>query len=357
MKMFRRSAEGILNDPPALLLPFLLLLSLLYRGGVFLHRWIYDAGLVRRERLPRPVISVGNLTVGGGGKTPFIMSLARELLSRGVRPAVLSRGYGRKGQGPEVVGEDDHWSRYGDEPFLLANRLKIPVVVSRNRYSAGMKALEKGNVDLFILDDGFQHRALYRDLDIVVVDGQRRFGKRRLLPAGFLREPVSRLGGADLIVVTKVAGADPLFEEELKEHKDLPVVWADFRPAGLVPRDASRGTGGSQVPPGPALGFCGIAHPDGFRHSLERAGIDIARFLVFPDHHAFTMQDVGKITSAAREAGVRFMVTTEKDAVRWPGDQQEIPLYCLSMEMIVHEGKEKLMESIESLVSGQRAAT
>lgn len=156
-----------------------------------------------------------------------------------------------------------------------------------------------------------------------------------------------------MIVVTKVAVPDPRFEEELKGHKDLPVVWADFRPSGLVPWDTSTGSGSPGTPDGPALVFCGIAHPDGFRNSLERAGIGIARFLVFPDHHAFSIQDVAMIKLAAHEAGARFMVTTEKDAVRWPEDDPEMPLYYLSMEMDVYQGKEKLIESIESLIPGR----
>jgi tetraacyldisaccharide 4'-kinase len=348
--VIRRRAERLLDKPPAVLLPLLILLSLLYRAAAFLHRQFYRTGLIRRKKLPKPVISVGNLVVGGGGKTPVVMWLAGELVSRGLRPAVLSRGYGRRSRRTVLVGPEDHWTLCGDEPLLIARGLEVPVAVSADRYGAGMMVLEDHDVDLFIMDDGFQHRALFRDLDIVVVDGQRRFGSGRLLPAGVLREPVSRLRDADFILVTKAQAPDRQFDKELTRFKDLPVVWSDFRPAGLLPVSPTTGSGEGGIPPGSALGFCGVAYPEGFRHSLARAGIEVGEFLTFPDHHPYSAEDVSRIEAAAREARVAYMVTTAKDAVRWPDDHAGTPLYYLCAETVPLEGEGKLIAMAQALL-------
>jgi len=222
--------------------------------------------------------------------------------------------------------------------------------VSANRYQAGLEVLKHSDVDLFILDDGFQHHALKRDLDIVTVDGRRHFGTGRLMPAGILREPVSRLRDADVVVVTKAAVPDPHFGNELTRVKDVPVVWFDFKPAGLVPLDPATRSKERGISPGPVLAFCGVADPEGFRHSLKRAGIEVAGLINFPDHHPYSAKDISRIKAAAREAGVGRMVTTEKDAVRWPDNDQEIPLYFLSMEQVPVQGEEKLMRILQELV-------
>jgi len=352
VKGLRRRIEGIHEDPPTLFWPFLVSLSLLYRGLVALHRWFYSSGLARVKRLPRPVVSIGNLTVGGGGKTPLVIWLVEKMASRGIRAVVLSRGYGRRSRRTLLAGPEDDWSLSGDEPVVIARRTRTPVAVARDRYLGGMKALESQEVDIFIMDDGFQHRGLYRDLDIVAVDGLRRFGSGKLLPAGILREPVSRLRDADLVVVTKSAVPDHRFERELKGFKDFPVMWSDFRAAGLVPLGTARGSSFEGALEGKALAFCGIANPQGFRSSLRQAGVRVAGFLAFPDHHPFSVQDVDRIKAAARETGSCCMVTTEKDAVRWPDDDPEIPVYFLSMVTVPLKGEENLIEKVERLALG-----
>ena len=349
--MLRRRFEEVLAAPPSWLWPVLVPLASLYAGGLALHRGLYRIGILKSHNLPRPVVSVGNLTAGGGGKTPIVMWLAETLAMKGVRPAILSRGYGREGDGIRIVDPDGPWRIYGDEPSMMAGRLgEIPVVVSVNRRLAGLDLLQHRDVDLFILDDGFQHHALKRDLDIVAIDNHRRFGTGRLLPAGILREPVKRLQDADIVVVTKVVIPDPNFEKELTRLKDVPVVWFDFRPAGLVPLDPSTETTETDASSGSALAFCGIAHPDGFRQSLKRAGIEVAGFITFPDHHTYSVEDISRIKAAAREAGVGRLVTTEKDAVRWPDHDPEIPVYFLSMETIPLQGEEKIMRILQELV-------
>jgi tetraacyldisaccharide 4'-kinase len=349
--VLRRRFERILAGPPSWLWPVLVPLSLLYAGGSAFHRGLYRLGILKSRNLPRPVVSVGNLTVGGAGKTPIVMWLAEALSNRGIRPAILSRGYGREGAGIRVVDPDGPWRIFGDEPTMMARKLaEVPVVVSGDRRRAGLNLLQHKDVDLFILDDGFQHHALKRDLDIVAIDNHRRFGTGRLLPAGILREPVKRLQDADIVVVTKVVIPDSNFEKELTRLKDVPVVWFDFRPAGLVPLDPSTETTETDASSGSALAFCGIAHPDGFRQSLKRAGIEVAGFITFPDHHTYSVEDISRIKAAARETGVRRLVTTEKDAVRWPDHDPEIPVYFLSMETIPLQGEEKIMRILQDLV-------
>lgn len=330
--MLRRWLEEVVTAPPSWLYPLLIPLSLLYAGSAALHRGLYRLGVLKSGKLPRPVISVGNLTAGGGGKTPIVMWLAETLSKQGVKPAILSRGYGRKGCDIVVVDPDASWEKFGDEPSLMAGRLKdVPVAVSGNRRLAGMEILQDRDVDLFILDDGFQHYALERDLDIVVIDGQRRFGNGRLLPAGVLREPVKRLSGADFIIVTKAQQRDTRFEGYISQHSQAPVLWADYRPAGMFRIDSGKDPVSEDALDGPLVAFCGIAVPEGFRQTLEHANIEVAQFLTFPDHHHYTGYDVEKIMTTAGLSQAVGLVTTEKDAVRWPRSSLPLPVYSLAV--------------------------
>ncbi len=357
MKVLGRYLEGIPESPPTFLLPFLLPLSLLYRGGLILHRWFYSTGLGKVKRLPRPVVSVGNLVVGGGGKTPTVLWLVARLLEKGIRPAVLSRGYGRRSRETLIVRPDDSWRRGGDEPVLIARHTGVPVAVSAQRYLAGMKVLQEQDVDIFLLDDGFQHHSLHRDLDILVVDNLRRFGSGRLLPAGILREPLTRLRDADLVLVTKARASDSAFVGRLRRYGRCPVVWSDMRPTGLRPHGTQRSGEVGPPPEGPALAFCGIAYPQGFRESLERCRITVADLLVFPDHHPYSDEDAERIAADALHKGARFLVTTEKDAVRWPDAPLPIPLFHLTAETVMLEGGDFLMGMIGDLTGkGERSA-
>ncbi len=346
----RSRFEEVLSDPPVYSLPFLIPLSLIYRGVSSFHRYLYTSGVLTTRRLPRPVVSVGNLTTGGGGKTPLIMWLADKLMASGVKVAVLSRGYGRIHGGLRIVEERDTWEDVGDEPVLMASKIKgATVAVAKDRFLAGTKILEIRDVDLFLLDDGFQHFSLDRDLDIVVVDGQRRFGNGRLLPAGILREPVSRLKDADLIVVTKTQQADPEFEGFLKRYSTAPVFWADYRPMGLSSVDSSQPTSSGGRSEGPFVAFCGIAGPDGFRATLARAGIEVMELLTFPDHHPYTASDINRIKETADRTAAVGLVTTEKDAARWHHTNLSLPLYSLVIQPVI-EAEDDLLEKVLTLV-------
>lgn len=302
-----------------------------------------------------PVISVGNLTVGGTGKTPLVAWLAARLLDTGRRPAIVSRGYGGSaGDGPLVVSTGDGprvtAERSGDEPFLLARRVPEAVVIvgSDRRRSALAAAAEQA--DVLILDDGFQHRRLGRDLDIVLLDADSPFGNRRLLPAGRLREPLPALGRADVLLITRSRPEDahPDIERVVRRYNArAPVLSAGHRALGFFD---SRGQ--QAAAPGRALAFCGIGSPARFRADLEQLGLQLSDFVTFPDHHPYSEAEVRSLAQRADELGVP-LVTTEKDLVRIEprmSDRGGQGPLALRIETLVHES-ERLMECVRRVTA------
>ena len=354
----------ILSGPPAWLFSFLFPLSVLYRLVISLNRCLYGMGIRRARGLPRPVVSIGNIAVGGGGKTPLVIWLGRRLAKKGLRVAVLTRGYGGRAitERPVEIGKDMPSrmpDQVGDEAVLLAKNLpRVSVFVSANRYLSGMQALENREIDIFLLDDGFQHFALKRDLDLVVVDNERRFGNGRLLPSGILREPVSRLKDADIIVVTKARNIDPDFGDKLSSLSDAPVLWADYRPTGIraVGKDSVREI--DELKGRPLLAFSGIANPLSFESTLSELSLEVVDRVRYGDHHLYSNKDVHYLTERAASAGAAAMITTEKDLVRWPAAQSSLPCYALPMEVLFLAGEDQLMARILKLTErGGRGET
>lgn len=269
-------------------------LSSLYGLGVRVRNTAYDRGLVHPKRLQGPVISIGNLSVGGSGKTPFVLLLGEHLKKRGIAFDILSRGYGRETHGVRLVDPAGLAREYGDEPLLIARKLDVPVIVGEDRYNAGVFAEQKFGVRLHLLDDGFQHRTLARDYEIVLVTPDDT--RDRLLPVGRLREPLSSLRRADAVVLTSGASPDafPLTGKS---------VWRVRR--GIVPKD---------VPARPIV-FCGIARPKNFILQLRTAGIEPVAEAFYRDHHAYTEQDIRDLLHLAQNSEAGGFVTTEKDAV------------------------------------------
>ena len=259
---------------------------------------LYRRGVLPSRRLERPVISVGNLSVGGSGKTPFVLLLGDLLKQRGIAFDVLSRGYGRRTRGVAVVDPGGASRDFGDEPLLIARKLQVPVIVGEERFAAGRLAEERFPSRLHLLDDGFQHRALARDFDIVLVTPED--AHDRLLPAGRLREPLSALARADAVVLTGGAPEDmfPL---------DGKLVWRAHRT--IVPGDL----------PAHPLAFCAIARPQNFFVQLRNAGVELAAEASFRDHHQYTETDVRELMAAAAKSEADGFVTTEKDAVNLGG--------------------------------------
>jgi len=301
-----------------------------YRAGLHLHQGILRRGA---RALPVPVVSVGNLVAGGTGKTPFTLWLALFLKDLGWSPAILSRGYGRSGGDTCRVmldGKPDLWTgQYGDEPVLLARRApEIPVWVGGDRRQSGKAAVDRG-ADVLILDDGFQHLALQRYLDIVLMDAERPWGNGRLLPRGPLREPIEHLERADALVLTRAQkasgpggpGPPPGFPLPSR-----PVFSCRYRLAGF-----GTGSSGGMIPPESLRGerviaFAGIARPDSFFDSLRAAGIHPLQCLPYADHHPYGEADTRAILEPARKLRASFLLTTEKDWVRLPGELRQVAL-------------------------------
>lgn len=341
---FLYQKEKSLGDR-VLLLP-LYILSLPYEGVVRTRSFFYSLGLLKTKTLPCRVISVGNITVGGTGKTPLVMAIAKRLISGGIHVAILSRGYkGKKTAGP-VVSDGKTVSlsleESGDEPFLMAQACKeIPVLVGKDRFRNGQLALQRFGVKGLLLDDGYQHLPLHRDINILLVDSHIGFGDHHLLPRGILREPLSHLRRADLFVLTKVEEPEtcqPLEEKIHKLHPSSPVFHSHFEPVCLVSPQEEQEEVHTLKGKG-VLALSGIAHSDYFSSMLRKCGMKIVRELIFPDHHHYTIKDLSSIKEKTKP--VDCIVTTEKDMVKLRqlplGD---LPLRALRIEAKIWEEKE-----------------
>jgi tetraacyldisaccharide 4'-kinase len=273
-------------------------LSAMYGATVGARNTLYERRWLRSHSLLGPVISVGNLSTGGSGKTPFVILLGELLKARGIRFDVLSRGYGRKTRGVLLVDPAGLPQEFGDEPLLISRKLQVPVIVGEDRYAAGRFAEARFGPQFHLLDDGFQHRRLARDFDIVLVTPDD--ARDRLLPAGRLREPLQSLQRADAVALTGGASSEsfPVADE---------TVWRVRR--GIVPQN---------VPPRPVV-FCGIARPQNFLLQLRTAGIDPVAEAFFRDHHAYSEKDIRDLLQLARSSAAGGFVTTEKDAVNLAG--------------------------------------
>jgi tetraacyldisaccharide 4'-kinase len=270
------------------------LLTGIYGAASGMRNSLFDRGLLRSHRLARPVVSVGNLSTGGSGKTPFVIALGELLNARNIPFDVLSRGYRRRTRGVLVVNANGKAADFGDEPLLISRRLKVPVIVGESRYEAGRLAEDRFGSQLHILDDGFQHRSLARNFDIVLMTGDE--FKDELLPSGRLREPPSSIERADAIVLPAELPAD---------HKALggKLVWRIKRQVEL--RDAT---------PSPVV-FCGIASPQQFFTQVRAMGIIPGAEVAFRDHHRYRRLDIDRLQATKKEFGADGFVTTEKDAV------------------------------------------
>lgn len=320
-----------------LLAPFGLTYSLAQK----LRATLYRIGLLKTLRLPRPVISIGNITVGGTGKTPVTAYIARLLLEQGYKVAVLSRGYDGTLEGQSVVVSDGATvmlgpRECGDEPYLLASTVPgLMVVIGTDRYSAGRLAMQQLSPDVFLLDDGFQHLRLHRDLNILLLDSSRPFGNGWALPTGLLREAATAARRADLIILTRCpdgATVAPLVSGK-------PAFAASHRLVDALPL-----TGGNPVPladlQGPEfLAFAGIAQPDFFFSALRDRGINVARTLPFPDHADYDQISLDMIRDALRSSGAGYAITTEKDGVKLkllPADIAAVT-YLARLDIVIEE--------------------
>ena len=301
-------------------------MSRLYEIAVRMRLCAYERSFLKSDTLPGFVVSVGNLTTGGTGKTPAVSMISGWARNQGFRPAILSRGYGGQSRkGARVLEVSDgrrtraDTREAGDEPVLLARQIPVPVVVSRKRYLAGLHAWKRLGCDFFVMDDGFQHLTLKRDLDIVLIDAETELLKATLLPRGRLREPIEHLRRADAFLLMHGEGGG-CGEKNLGLLKERfagkPVFHGEHQPAGLFvsgedhPRDPGS-LRGKKV-----AAFAGIAFPERFRQTLSRLGAEVVYFRDFPDHYPFAESDLRALSEESDRLGVDWLVTTEKDWVR-----------------------------------------
>ena len=294
-----------------------------YKLVTALRGTAYRRGLLKTRRLSRPVVSVGNLTAGGTGKTPLVAYVAELLVKRGLKPSILTRGYRRQSTEKLIAVEPaaeraPDARQIGDEPALLARKLpQVPIIVSADRYRAGRMAESRFNADVHILDDGFQHWALAREVDIVVLDVTQNLSRARLLPVGRLREPLEALQRAGMIILSRTELADPAPVESLvrKIAPQAKVFHAATRLCELVDVNSGRIYPAGAYQGEPVYAFCGIGNPQAFFDDLKAWGFSVAGQRTFRDHHRYGAMDQRHLTLAVRELpGLRACFTTEKDA-------------------------------------------
>ena len=317
---------------------------------------------LRRRRLDAPVVSVGNLTVGGTGKTPCVLRVARALREHGHAPAILTRGYGRSSPVKSLVldpGASVRTESTGDEPQIFLRSGLAPVGIGADRYETGSLLLHDFAVDVILLDDGFQHVRLARDVDILLIDGVNPFGGGDVVPLGRLREPVSGLARANLIVITRsdVSDLAPAIEREIRRHNPgapvlrarvAPEEWIEHRTGHSLPIDTPFERAGA---------FCGLGNPQGFRRTLEKMGINPVDWIEFDDHHRYTPAELRLIAGQMQACGAAAILTTEKDAVNLCDKCDDLiaplPLYWLKIGMRFDD-EEALLRVIEQALSRPR---
>lgn len=326
-------------------------LAVPYRLAVDLRNRAYDLGMLNTERIPVPVVSLGNLTTGGTGKTPVAAALALRLLQEGLKPAIVSRGYRADPSGKN------------DEALVLESLVPDAVQIRNpDRVEGARRAIEAG-ANVILLDDGFQHRRLHRDFNLLLIDALNPFGYDKLLPRGLLRESVRGVRRADLILLTRadLATAEQLSEIALRlksPGRQVPVVKVSFLPDRLV------NNSGETIPLADlsrqrTLAFCGIGNPEGFWRTLieSNASLSESQRLRFPDHHHYSQQDLDRIVRSAHDCGAEFLITTLKDLVKIQRDDiQGIPLYALGLEIQFNEGGELWQALVDRIIAAAGTA-
>ena len=365
-----------------------ILLSWIYGAGVWLRNWLYALGVFKARTLPCRVISVGNITVGGTGKTPAVIALAKHLRAEKVRVAILLRGYKRQSREKITIVSDGErmcasLKESGDEAYMMTKHLSgVPIIVSRQRYRAGQVALERFGVHVLLLDDGFQHRQLARDVDILTVPVRSVVGlqtaredpftgrdglkphlprvsfknRERLLPAGSLREPPTALRRADVILLTHTGTVDVSLCPKKAVKRLAPnalILESVHQPVHFYPlvppkntkerdfRPASEAVKGKRI-----LAVCGIGNPDAFAATLMQCSAESVELLAYPDHHIYTEADFVQIDTVFQAAQADLIVTTQKDEQKLEvlvGDR-ELPIFVLAVALVITEGVEKLTE-------------
>ena len=333
-------------------------LGWIYGALMRLRRQLFAGGIRSALRVSVPVISVGNLTLGGTGKTPFVAYLACYLQEQGYRVALLSRGYGRTSRGLRVVctgqGPILSWQEAGDEPFLLARWLPwMPIIVDGDRRRAADYALRHFASDVLLLDDGFQHLSLQRDLDLVLIDSTQPLRSARVLPAGRLREPLTALCAAHMLVLTRTDQVDsvaPLRASLADLAPARPVVESVLQVEALVDLDETRVLEPPALTGKRVVTVAAIGNPTAFEKTVEDLGACVVHRFRFRDHHPFRPGDLRLMMEAAHRHQAEAVITTEKDAVRLAGWSDSCPLWILRIKLRITRGAELVEQALQRLL-------
>jgi tetraacyldisaccharide 4'-kinase len=348
--------------------------SKLFTVGVKIRRWLYNIRILRDRTLGVQVIAIGNLTVGGTGKTPVVEKFARELRDAGRNVAILSRGYRSKPQPfhtkvlnkillredqtpPRVVSNGKSLlldsEMAGDEPYMLASNLRdVVVLVDKDRVKSGRYAIEKFGCDTLLLDDGFQYWDLRgRRHDVVLIDRQQPFGNEHLLPRGTLREPPSHLARAHTIFITKSDGNTAELRERInKLNSTAAVIECVHQPLYFEDVFTGERKGIELLAGKKVASLSGIAQPESFEHSLVKLGGDLVYSKRFADHHRFTQQEILNAINRAKKRQADIIVTTQKDAVRFPKiDRRDVPFYFMRVEIKIVAGANDFQDCVRKI--------
>jgi len=340
---------------PSFIKADLLVISWLCLGVVKLRRHLYSQGILQAKRLPCKVISIGNVVVGGSGKTPATITIAR-LLNKytDLKIAIASRGYRSKSKDCAIVsdGKNILLDTYeaGDEPYLLGRSLPdVPVLIGKDRFKSGLMAVQNWETQIIILDDGFQYLKLKRDVNIVTMDATRPFGFDHILPRGYLREPLSTLRNADIILLTRVDQCKDLNSLRDRLDRIAPSILrfeSIHAPSSLIRMDTHQDVGFNAVKNKNVLAVCGIANPSSFTETIQTLNPAKLNQISFPDHHEYTLKDIKKIEQTASETGADVIITTEKDAPKL-SSINILPVLSLVIELkLVEPSAEKLIDII-----------
>lgn len=311
-------------------------LALFYWGVIFWRNLFYKIGFFVSKKLPCTVISIGNLTVGGTGKTPAVIYLASLLKENGEKVAVLSRGYGRKSTGTVLVADGDssptNWNEAGDEPALMAQKLPgVPIVADEDRYRGGTYLLNRFNPDYIILDDAFQHRSLDRDLDIVLINAGDRPQDHKLLPYGILREPVNQLNRADVLLLTKsnIHKQNPILKNKLGKL-NVPFFKSEIQINEELLGIQSGNISVGEIKGKDIIAVSAVGDPTGFIKTLDGTRTSIVDHLKYPDHHTYTDTDIQDMQKALTKTSAELILTTEKDFIKLKElNISNLPVYAL----------------------------
>ena len=344
---------------PTLFRVLLMPLSWLYGSIVWIRNYCFTSGIFKQKQLPCSVISVGNIVAGGTGKTPAVAAIAKLLENKGFQVAILLRGYKRRSSEEIMVVSDDKnrlcsREECGDEADMLTRQLpNVPIVVGKQRYLTGEAAIDRFKSDVLILDDGFQHRQLARDVDILTIDATQPYGTGALLPIGTLREPITAIERADIILLTRTDAIDTQIADlkaELNQltpntpilesvHQPTSLYWLNKNKHSTMPIENLTGKR--------LLAVCGIGNPDAFVSTLEAYNPEAVELFAFPDHHIYTESDLQQIQQRMQQYEAEWVVTTQKDEQKLASLSTELPIVVLAIELAIKDGEEDLMKALQ----------